>query len=80
VVQERIRRIDARIEDVAKKDEDMRLLETIPGVDHVAAMTIKADVGEVDRFSFLGRSRLICWTGSGRASIRREGRVYRRYV
>lgn len=35
---------------MTQKDEDVRLLETIPGVGHVVAMTIKAEVGEVGRF------------------------------
>jgi transposase len=50
VVQEKIKNIEARIKDVAIKDEDIRLLETIPGVGHVVATTIKAEIGEVGRF------------------------------
>jgi transposase len=35
VVQEKIKKADARIEEEANQDEDIRLLETIPGVGHV---------------------------------------------
>jgi transposase len=47
MVQDKIKKIDVRIKDEANKDEDIHLLETIPGVGHVVAMTIKAEVGDV---------------------------------
>jgi transposase len=43
----KIKKVDVRIKDEANKDEDIHLLETIPGVGHVVAMTIKAEVGDV---------------------------------
>jgi transposase len=50
IVREKIKRIDERIREEANKDEDIRLLETIPGVGHAVAMTIKAEVGDIGRF------------------------------
>ena len=50
VVQDRIKLADKRIEEAAKKDEDVRLLETIPGVGHVIATSIKAEAGDLGRF------------------------------
>ena len=50
VVQGKIRQVDERIEEAAKEDEDVRLLETIPGVGHVIATSIKAEVGDLGRF------------------------------
>jgi len=50
VVQEKIKRVDDRIKEEANNDEDVRLLETIPGVGHVIATVIKAEIGELGRF------------------------------
>lgn len=51
IVQEKIKRVDEKIEEVAKNDEDVQLLETIPGVGHVIATSIKAEVGDLGRFA-----------------------------
>ena len=50
VLQRKIEMVNDRIEATAKEDEDVRLLETIPGVGHVIATSIKAEVGDLKRF------------------------------
>jgi len=50
IIQEKIERVDEEIGNVAKNDQDVQLLETIPGVGHVIATSIKAEVGHLGRF------------------------------
>jgi transposase len=90
VVQERIKAVEARIEAEAKDDEDIRLLETIPGVGHVVAMTIKAEVGDVGRFrsadglaSYAGLVPAVRQSGEGKAHVggmSRQGNPRLRYM
>jgi transposase len=76
IVREKIKKIDGRIRDVSDSDEDIRLLETIPGVGHVVAMTIKAEVGEIGRFrspdalaSYAGLAPAVRQSGEKKAHI-----------
>ena len=90
VVQEKIKRVDDRIKDEAKNDEDMRLLETIPGVGHVVAMTIKAEVGDFGRFdsadhlaSYAGLAPAVRQSGESKAhtgGMSRQGNPRLRYM
>jgi len=73
VVQDKIKLVDGRIRD--ETDEDVQLLETIPGVGHVIAATIKAEVGELERFdssdlvSNAGLALAVRQSGEGKAHI-----------
>jgi len=46
-----IRRISRRLRAIAGGDEEVRLLMTIPGIGYYTALLVKAEVGEVNRFS-----------------------------
>jgi len=76
IVQDKIKKVDERIEEVAKNDEDVQLLETIPGVGHVIATTIKAEVGDLGRFdssdglaSYAGLAPAVRQSGEKKAHI-----------
>jgi transposase len=76
IVKEKIKRVDERIRDVSDAHEDIRLLETIPGVGHVVAMTIKAEVGEIGRFrspdalaSYTGLAPMVRQSGENKAHV-----------
>jgi len=50
LVQLKILKADESIKEAAKNDDDVQLLETIPGVGHIIATSIKAEVGDLKRF------------------------------
>lgn len=45
-----IKRIDQKLDEIAKKDEDVKLLMTIPGVGPITALCFKAIIGDPKRF------------------------------
>ena len=47
---EEIKKMDKKLNELCKKDEDAQRLMTIPGVGMVVAMTYKADIGDPTRF------------------------------
>ena len=76
VVQRKIKSMDARIEEAARNDEDVRLLETIPGVGHIVATVIKAEVGDLGRFdsadqlaSYAGLAPTVRQSGESKAHV-----------
>jgi len=76
IVQDKIRRVDEKIEEVAKNDEDVQLLETIPSVGLVIATVIKAEVGDLSRSdssdglaSYAGLAPLVRQSGQRKAHI-----------
>jgi transposase len=46
-----IRNLSLELKKMAKDDEDVKLLMTIPGVGYYTALLIKAEVGDVSMFS-----------------------------
>lgn len=49
-LEEKIRAAGKRIERMVGENEDARLLTTIPGISHLSALTIMAEIGTIDRF------------------------------
>ena len=47
----KIRNIESKLDELYGEDEDVRLIRTIPGIGLVTASVIKAEVGDVTRFS-----------------------------
>lgn len=45
-----VEKIDDRVEEITKKDEDVQLLKTIPGVGAVTALTFKLEIDDPSRF------------------------------
>lgn len=50
LMNEEIRKMDKKLNELCKKDEEVQRLMTIPGVGMVVAMTYKADMGAPSRF------------------------------
>jgi transposase len=50
-VAEKIRNVETKLEERYSKDEDVGLIRTIPGIGLVTATVIKAEIGDVTRFS-----------------------------
>lgn len=50
LVDEKINEISSKIEEIAKENEDAKLLMTIPGIDYYSALLILAEIGDVRRF------------------------------
>jgi len=46
-----IRNLPLELQKIAKDYEDVKLLMTIPGVEYYTALLVKAEVGDVNRFS-----------------------------
>lgn len=42
--------VQKQIARIAKEDEDIKILMTIPGIDYYSAMIIKNEIGEIERF------------------------------
>jgi transposase len=47
---DQIKKMDKKLNELCKKDEEVKLLMTIPGVGMVVALTYKADLGDPTRF------------------------------
>ena len=65
---------------IAKGDEDVRLLETIPGVGYYTAILVKAEIGEVERFHL--KERMASYSGlvpstKSSGGVTRHGRITR---
>lgn len=90
VVQEKVKKADGRIKDEATKDADIQLMETIPGVGHVVATVIKAEVGDLGRFrspdtlaSYAGLAPVVRQSGEGKGhfgGMSKQGNPRLRYV
>ncbi len=50
ILNEKIREISLKIKEIAKENEDAKLLMTIPGINYYSAMLILAEIGDVKRF------------------------------
>jgi transposase len=51
ILDEQVKALEALIEDFVQEDEDVQLLKTIPGVGKITATTIRAYVGDINRFA-----------------------------
>ena len=69
-MRDKIERVDGMIEGAAWEDEDVQLLETIPGVGRVIATVIRAEVGDLSRFR--SADRLASYAGLAPA-VRQSG-------
>jgi len=54
-IEERLRAIEKRMEDVYKENEEIRLLRTMPGVGAILSVVIWQEIGDVSRFANAGR-------------------------
>jgi transposase len=86
---EEIKKIDVAIEDRAGSLKETQLLMTIPGVSYYSALTIHAEVGEIERFdrdkevvSYAGLNPVIRESGDSRieGSISKRGSRQLRWI
>jgi len=52
VLDDEIRLLSKHLRGLAEKDEDVRLLMTIPGVGYYSALLVKSEIGDINRFPF----------------------------
>lgn len=60
-INEEIKKIDGIIKEKAKEDNDAILLTTIPGISYYAALLIKSEIGDINRFP--NKFKLISYAG-----------------
>jgi transposase len=77
--------IEEKIREVADQVEEMRILETFPGIGGIAGATLLSEIGDIDRFrkdsylsAYCGVSPVIWQSGSGRIRTKRRKRYSRR--
>ena len=77
--------IEEKIREVADHVEEMRILETFPGIGGIAGATLLSEIGDIDRFgkesylsAYCGVSPVIWQSGSGRIRTKRRKRYSRR--
>jgi transposase len=77
--------IEEKIREVADQVEEMRVLETFPGIGGIAGATLLSEIGDIDRFgkesylsAYCGVSPVIRQSGSGRIRTKRRKRYSRR--
>ena len=89
IPQQKIGKAEKEIEEESQDDEELRLLQTIPGVGHIVASTVKAEVGNLSRFrsaealaSYAGLIPALRQSGerSYSAGMSRHGNSRLRYV
>ena len=52
---------DLKIAEESFRDEDVKLLMTIPGVDYYTALLFVSEIGDISRFP--GANKLVSWLG-----------------
>lgn len=77
--------IEEKIREVTDQVEEMRILETFPGIGGIAGATLLSEIGDIERFgkesnlsAYCGVSPVIWQSGSGRIRTKRRKRYSRR--
>jgi transposase len=73
-VEQFIQQAEQRIAEIIKQDHAMQLLDTIPGVGPILAITIALEMGDVDRFP--NREKFASYSGKVPRVISSGGRTY----
>jgi transposase len=75
-----IRKLSSELQHLARDDEEVKLLMTIPGIGYYTALLVKAEVGDVNRFStgeqLCSYAGIVTSTHSS-AEVTRHGRITR---
>ena len=86
---EKITRLDRKIERVAASHEETQLLMTVPGISSFSGLMIHTEIGEVERFdqanqvvSYAGLDPVVRESGDSRTegSISKQGNDYLRWI
>jgi transposase len=77
--------IEENIHELADEVEDMRILQTFPGIGGIAGATLLSEIGDIERFgqesylsAYCGVSPVIWQSGKGRIRTKRRKRYSRR--
>jgi transposase len=88
-IDKEIEHVQKQIAVIAREDEDIKILMTIPGIDYYSAMIIKNEIGEIERFldykklcSFAGLVPRVHQSGNTRweGHITKEGDALLRWI
>jgi len=74
IFDEEIRLLSRQLEGLAREDEDVKLLMTVPGIGYYSALLVKSEIGDVNRFPFGER---LCGYAGLVPSTRASGGVVR---
>jgi len=69
-----IEKIDEKLSDIAMKDSRVQLLKTIPGIGNIIALTVIAEIGDINRFK---SSKKLCSFAGLVPGIRQSGDTLR---
>lgn len=69
-----IKKIDERLAEIALKDDRVQLLKTIPGIGNTIALTILAEIGDINRFE---SSKKLCSYAGLVSGIKQSGNTLR---
>lgn len=70
-----INKIDEKLSEIALKDNKVQLLKTIPGIGNIIALTIIAEIGDINRFE--SSKRLCSYAGRLVPGIKQSGNTLR---
>ena len=77
--------LEKNIQEIAEQVEEMRILQTFPGIGGIAGATLLSEIGDIDRFekesylsAYCGVSPVIWQSGTGRIRTKRRKRYSRR--
>ncbi|MGC9385167.1 MAG: IS110 family transposase [Kosmotogaceae bacterium] len=77
-IESQIKKIEKYLNKLFKDDEEVKLLKTIPGIGNILAVVLKLEIGDINRFSTVGKFH--CYSGLipsiySSARITRYGRL-----
>jgi len=77
--------LEENIQEIAEQVEEMRILQTFPGIGGIAGATLLSEIGDIERFekesylsAYCGVSPVIWQSGTGRIRTKRRKRYSRR--
>jgi len=77
--------LEENIQEIAEQVEEMRILQTFPGIGGISGATLLSEIGDIDRFgkesnlsAYCGVSPVIWQSGTGRIRTKRRKRYSRR--
>ena len=78
LVDEKIKEISSKIKEIAKENEDAKLLMSIPGIDYYSALLILSEIGDVKRFP--DSHKLCAYAGLAPSTHQSGNEVYHGHI
>jgi transposase len=73
-----IKNIESKIRIEASKNESVKILMSMTGIDYFSAMMISSEIGDIDRFS--SPQKLVSWAGLCPTAARKDYRLRKFYL